>query len=290
MVWWLGCTAALLHVWGCSWNKIPSSTTGYWDERQRKLESQSIDDALFGALSSRMASGAQRPESSSDIFKNCCIYFDGRVDIGGMQCVQTKRRNGGPSPIPLFRHCPVLTGGLSAYALSKVARLHGATVNPRLAKRRVTHVVCTQLSGAKERHALRDASSAHAVVQYIVQPSWITESVAAGRRLQECQFSLMKKISQQFGNNTLSSHNLGDASRRKRRQQDTSTLLNKLPSLSHPCRVSEVTEVAASPERSDLLLVSDSPPSPSAKSQNMPPTAPDSEDGTQETELDTDAE
>jgi len=50
------------------------------------------------------------------------------------------------------------TGGLSAYALGKVARLHGANLCPRLAKRQVTHVVCSQLSGAKERHALRDVS------------------------------------------------------------------------------------------------------------------------------------
>ena len=50
-----------------------------------------------------------------------------------------------------------IPGGFSAYSLSKVARLHGATVSPRLTKRQVTHVVCTQLSGAKERHALTDA-------------------------------------------------------------------------------------------------------------------------------------
>ena len=50
-----------------------------------------------------------------------------------------------------------IPGGFSAYSLSKVARLHGATVSPRLTKRQVTHVVCTQLSGTKERHALTDA-------------------------------------------------------------------------------------------------------------------------------------
>ena len=56
-----------------------------------------------------------------------------------------------------FSNKKLVKGGLSSYALGKVARLHGALVSPRLAKRQVTHVVCTQLSGAKERHALKDA-------------------------------------------------------------------------------------------------------------------------------------
>ena len=40
------------------------------------------------------------------------------------------------------------------------------------------------------------ATSSLACVQYIVHPSWITDSVAAGRRLAERSFSLMSQISQ----------------------------------------------------------------------------------------------
>eukprot|EP00913_Durusdinium_trenchii_P018393 g17278.t1 len=110
--------------------------SGYWDERQKKLDSQIVDAGLFGAVSSRLSPEGQQVKS--DLFQHCCIYFDGRVDVGG---------------------------GLSAYALSKLARLHGATVIPRLSKRQVTHVVCSQLSGAKERHAMKDATSSLACPQ-----------------------------------------------------------------------------------------------------------------------------
>ena len=62
------------------------------------------------------------------------------------------------TPLSPFSPPFACRGGLSAYALSKLARLHGATVIPRLSKRQVTHVVCSQLSGAKERHAMKDAT------------------------------------------------------------------------------------------------------------------------------------
>ncbi|CAE7475191.1 Rev1 [Symbiodinium sp. CCMP2592] len=259
--------------------------SGYWEERQRKLESQSVDGALFGTLSSRIA--RENPEaehaSCSQIFKHCCIYFDGRVDIGG---------------------------GISAYALSKVARLHGATVTPRLAKRSVTHVVCTQLSGAKEMKALRDASSAHAVAQYVVQPSWITESVAAGRRLQERQFSLMMKISHHFGLNTLGSSNGAGSGHQHwtlRKGQQHMQVSQFQLQVTNSAKKNGAAAAATAPDTHDrrdhqLVLISDSPPaslpspqragdylstSKSAENPEMPATALDSED---ETELDSDAE
>ncbi|CAE7652867.1 REV1 [Symbiodinium sp. CCMP2456] len=257
--------------------------SGYWDERQRKLESQTVDDVLFGTLSSRIARESPEAEhtSCSQIFKHCCIYFDGRVDIGG---------------------------GISAYALSKVARLHGATVTPRLAKRSVTHVVCTQLSGAKERKALRDASSAHAVAQYVVQPSWITESVAAGRRLQERQFSLMTKISRRFGLNTLGSgHGGGSGHQHSTVRKGQQHMQGSPFQLQDSAKKDSAATTATFPDNRDgrdpqLVLISDSPPaslpspqragdyfSPSKSPENpeMPPTALDSEE---ETELDSDAE
>ena len=103
--------------------------SGYWEERQRKLESQSVDAALYGAVSSRLAQPLGEPAGLKELFQGCCLYFDGRVDLGK---------------------------GLSSYALSKLVRLHGAKVTPHLTKNLVSHVVCSQLSGAKERHALHD--------------------------------------------------------------------------------------------------------------------------------------
>lgn len=73
---------------------------------------------------------AGQKKDMTELFRGCCLYFDGRVDLGA---------------------------GLSSYVLSKVARLHGAKVTPHLTKNLVSHVVCSQLSGAKERHALHDA-------------------------------------------------------------------------------------------------------------------------------------
>ena len=176
-----------------------------------------------------------------------------------------------------------------------MARLHGATVTPRLAKRTVTHVVCTQLSGTKEQRALRDASSAHAVTQYVVQPSWITESVAAGRRLQELRYSLMKGISQQFGLNILASRSEKLSVKPCRGAQaqgaelpDSRLSFSGSAPTKAPTRVEKRTQL-------DTVFISDSPargaPScPESPLDDIPATAPDSEDGTQDTELDSDAD
>lgn len=221
--------------------------SGYWEERQRKLETQQVDTQLFGSVANCLGTEAEGTAVQSDLFRNCFIYFDGRVDVGG---------------------------GLSAYALGKVARLHGANLCPRLAKRQVTHVVCSQLSGAKERHALRDATSALACGQYIVHPTWITESVAAKRRLQERHFSLMARISQGFGLSTL------DA-KPSRKMQRTA-----VQRLEHVQRV-DLTGSEVSVD----VVVSNSPMADafSQSSSIVAATVLDSEDESQETELDSDA-
>ncbi|CAJ1398952.1 unnamed protein product [Effrenium voratum] len=231
---------------------------GYWEERQRKLESQAVDGALFGALASRLSAHDSDAAASASIFRSCCIYFDGRVDVGG---------------------------GLSAYALSKVARLHGAQVSPMLAKRRVTHVVCTQLSGAKERHALHDATSAFACVQYIVHPNWITESIAAGLRLKESQFSLMAGISQTFGQSIFhcEKRKAPNASAAQAPEAPGEKLLTRrvLAEITAPLVVPDTQNS----REAELVDLSDSPPKPAA--QEVPATALDS---SQETELDSDEE
>eukprot|EP00747_Dinoflagellata_sp_TGD_P194743 gnl/TRDRNA2_/TRDRNA2_62518_c0_seq1.p1 gnl/TRDRNA2_/TRDRNA2_62518_c0~~gnl/TRDRNA2_/TRDRNA2_62518_c0_seq1.p1 ORF type:complete len:409 (+),score=65.84 gnl/TRDRNA2_/TRDRNA2_62518_c0_seq1:36-1229(+) len=157
--------------------------SGYWEEREAKLAAQPVDAQLYGSLSacltsSTASSSAQEAEPGSagglpakedgavapQIFQHCRLYFNGRVDC---------------------------ENGLSSLALSKLARLHGAEVGPRLTKRRVTHVVCTQLSASKELKALRSAAAHAKTSQYFVLPSWITESVAARRRLNERDYSLL---------------------------------------------------------------------------------------------------
>lgn len=154
--------------------------SGYWEERQKKLAAQPVNANLYGAISSRLAGSAvsrlagvaaadrDSKEGAPMIFKQCRIYFDGRVDS---------------------------STGLSSFALGKLARLHGADVSPHLTKKGVTHVVCTQLSGAKERAALRGATASSGIVQqYFVLPEWITRSIAARRRLCERHFSLLARI------------------------------------------------------------------------------------------------
>ena len=157
---------------------------------------------------------------------------------------------------------------------------------------------------------MRDASSAHAVAQYVVQPSWITESVAAGRRLQERQFSLMMKISHRFGLNTLGSSNGAGSGHQhwtvRKGQQHMQVSQFQLQDTSSAKKNGAAT-AATAPDARDrrdhqLVLISDSPPaslpspqragdyfstSKSAENSEMPATALDSED---ETELDSDAE
>lgn len=152
------------------------SNVDYWEMRKKKLEEQTVDPDLYGAVASRLAGGVTCSNSAplgktaaSQIFASCHLYFDGRVDGGRGD-------------------------GLSAFGLGKLARLHGAHVGPVLTKRGVTHVVCTQLSGSKEKQALRSAASSNNKCQYFVLPSWITESIAANRRLAESRFSLLAKI------------------------------------------------------------------------------------------------
>jgi len=152
---------------------------GYWDERERKLHSQTVDSSLYGAvalhLSGKVPKGgtsAEPADAALGIFRRCRIYFDGRVDV---------------------------SGGLSSLALGKLARLHGAEVVPRLTMGRTTHVVCTQLSGAKERRALGRAASRASKGQYYVLPQWIAQSVAAGRRLCERRFSVLAQIARDAG-------------------------------------------------------------------------------------------
>lgn len=152
------------------------SNVDYWEMRKKKLEEQTVDSDLYGAVASRLLGGGSSSSTvpldkvrPSQIFASCHFYFDGRVDGGRGE-------------------------GLSAFGLGKLARLHGAHVGPVLTKRGVTHVICTQLSGAKEKQALRSASSTNNKCQYFVLPSWITESVVANRRLAESRFSLLAKI------------------------------------------------------------------------------------------------
>jgi len=152
--------------------------SGYWDQRQRKLQAQPVNAALFASMASRMSGsalpvpvgadgGSTDADPISQIFDRCSIYFDGRVD--GEE-------------------------GLSSYALGKLAKLHGARIVPHLTKRGTTHVVCKQLSGSKERQALAETKRL-----YFVLPTWITQSVAAQRRLCESRFSLLSKVAQHAG-------------------------------------------------------------------------------------------
>jgi len=167
---------------------------GYWEERERKLSEQSVDANLYSAVCDRFAGRHSAASSSShgsgsggsastcaplamvassEVFRNCRLYFNGRVDGVG--------------------------GGLSSYSLGKLARLHGAEMASRLTKRAVTHVVCTRLSGSKERQALLNSTSRGAVSLYFVRPEWITQSIAAGRRLSEARFSLLAEVARDSG-------------------------------------------------------------------------------------------
>ena len=163
---------------------------GYWEVRERKLKEQPVDAVLYGAVARHLSggsssSGAAVPWDGAGadeavqpgIFGGCRLIFNGRVDVPAAN----------------------LGASLSSYQLSKLAKLHGADITPRLLKRRVTHVICRQLSGSKEVKALESITSRGAVGLYFVKPEWITDSIAAGRRLPERGYSLLAGVARDAG-------------------------------------------------------------------------------------------
>ena len=69
-------------------------------------------------------------ERAPPIFRGCCVHFNGR------------------------------TGDISALHLAKLVRLHGGSMTPHFTMRKVTHVVCTNLSGSKFQKALKQPGAA----------------------------------------------------------------------------------------------------------------------------------
>ena len=64
-----------------------------------------------------------------------------------------------------------------------------------LSKRKTTHLICDGLSARKTESILN--ASHHAKHQiYTVRPSWITDSIAAGRRISEMSYRSLVDDSQ----------------------------------------------------------------------------------------------
>ena len=84
----------------------------------------------------------------------------------------------------------ILKERLSVYHLEHAVKYYGGKVC-YFPKRGITHVVCTNLSAAKMDKVARRAGRAVGGVAVVVTPQWVLDSLRAGRRLPEGQYSLL---------------------------------------------------------------------------------------------------
>ncbi|KAL0210746.1 hypothetical protein P9112_009044 [Eukaryota sp. TZLM1-RC] len=117
----------------------------YWDVRLEKLEKQ-------------------KEEATSDLFKDCSFYFNGRTG------------------------CSV-----GSHHLTKICQRNGGTVTPHFSCKRVSHVICTNLSSSKTTDALtRNAPGRMKKIHYITG-QWILDSIQLGRLVSEQPYCVLPK-------------------------------------------------------------------------------------------------
>eukprot|EP00927_Polykrikos_kofoidii_P060113 TRINITY_DN55177_c0_g1_i1.p1 TRINITY_DN55177_c0_g1~~TRINITY_DN55177_c0_g1_i1.p1 ORF type:complete len:446 (+),score=67.06 TRINITY_DN55177_c0_g1_i1:44-1381(+) len=211
------CVSANMHGVALSDHAEKTTWSGYWEERERKLKAQPVDAGLYGAIANQLCcsaiatvSGGVKPNKTKHCPGTACSFSSTAPrtqpnQLGHLPQTLSSRAVLGEKPGMFHMCCIYFNGrvdgveGLSSFALGKVFRLHGGELASRLTQRAVTHVVCTQLSSAKERKALRMAQSRGSSTQYFVLPEWITQSVAAGHRLCERRFSVLAQVAMRAG-------------------------------------------------------------------------------------------
>jgi len=108
----------------------------------------------------------------TQLFKGVCVNFNGYQD----------------------------SGCFSQYHLMKMVLVRGGNVARFLAIKRVTHIIATQLSAQKLQKYLekyyKPKRNNHKI--YIVQPSWITDSVQQNKKMSENDYLIVKNILSYF--------------------------------------------------------------------------------------------
>jgi hypothetical protein len=141
------------------------SAKAYYEHRSRKLSLQ------------------RRDESPEGILSNVRVYIDGYLS--------------GTTDIEM-RRIIAQAGGTTMYVLQQSNLWLGYGILPvltgtpcfRLVPSGATHIVTSQqLNGSKTHRTLTVKSR---IPVHVVKPEWVTDSVTAGRRLQESRYALIR--------------------------------------------------------------------------------------------------
>eukprot|EP00474_Spongospora_subterranea_P011247 CRZ11705.1 hypothetical protein [Spongospora subterranea] len=138
--------------------KAPSSD--YWKWREDYSRRKAPDSEMYKTLLKERQIDADVEQSWPQIFQNAVLYFNGR------------------------------TGEYSAIHLANLVRLCGGQSAALLAKRRVTHVICVNLSASKTGQI--QTSGLKSKIHY-VRPDWILDSILKRRRQSEFSYTVIQK-------------------------------------------------------------------------------------------------
>ncbi|KAL0476346.1 hypothetical protein AKO1_006252 [Acrasis kona] len=133
-----------------------SEHKGYWEQRVEKLKNQTPDIEIFKNLEivqNGTLSHEKENASVVQIFSGLTFYFNGRTPMISMQQMDN------PS-----------NSMLSQYHLSKLSALHGANVLPYIAKKKLTHVICSELCYSKREKISKLSLSPNACSVKYVHP------------------------------------------------------------------------------------------------------------------------
>ncbi|KAG8218627.1 hypothetical protein J3R82DRAFT_4291 [Butyriboletus roseoflavus] len=159
---------------------VVSATTGH--QRGEGRTPHGVSDNAYFNDRSRKLSLQRRDEAPKGVLSNVRIYIDGYLS--------------GTTDIEM-RRIIAQAGGTTLYVPNSwlsypVKRCIGPYRCFRLAPSGATHIMTSQLNGSKT-HRIRTTKSRNPV--HVVKPEWVTDSIAAGRRLQEFHYTLIKSSS-----------------------------------------------------------------------------------------------
>ncbi|KAK9712818.1 hypothetical protein K7432_006890 [Basidiobolus ranarum] len=101
----------------------------------------------------------QKPETISKVLKGVVVYIDGYLDLN-----------------------------MSDLDFKKLIQKHGGEVSYTLARRKVTHLICRNLSASKTQKHFQTKSKVK-----VVTPNWIIDSIDKGKQLSESRFLALKE-------------------------------------------------------------------------------------------------
>lgn len=132
-------------------NGEKSHVEGYWDARLAKLKNQRPNEQAYLALSKMIKAS---PNANRQLFRGLFIYFNG------------------------------MTGEMSALHLGSLVRLYGGNTSVQLSFRKVTHIVCRNLSFAKTNRVIDKMGTRFNKIK-IITADWILRCISEGHLVSE---------------------------------------------------------------------------------------------------------